>query len=326
MVASGRAERPLIGKRLKPKGKIKGNSVRFSILFSEICKYFENLFFLPFFSPMHRCISGIIEDIMGYVRRSNNYYTDPASDVGNSEDVRAYPISLTAPEGTTLNFSKGNAFDGTSYCPAGNSSFTVKHTLPLNQKPYVMMNGKHLEAKANVYSCTIEPTMTDNVDITAKASGITGSGTKDDSFVIASTDQWDIFSNSVSSGVSCAQKYVKLDADITVKTMAGIKDDNAFSGTFDGNGHTMTVAFGSAGSYTSQANAPFGSIENAIIQNLTVCGNIYSKEKFNGSIAVSARGTDRIQASSVALAAPSVRPLMQASWPSLKRNFPMDTA
>ena len=53
MVASGRAEHPLIGKRLKPKGKIKKNSVCFSILFSEICKYFENLFFLPFFSPMH---------------------------------------------------------------------------------------------------------------------------------------------------------------------------------------------------------------------------------------------------------------------------------
>ena len=240
-------------------------------------------------------IAGLIEETMGYVRRSNNYYTDPASDVGNSNDVRAYPINESVLDGMSLNYSKGNTFNGTSYCPADDLNFTVNHTLPLDQTPYVMVNGKRVEAKENVYSCTFEPTMTNNVDITATASGITGSGNENNPYVISTTDQWDVFSKSVSSGVSYNNKYVKLGDDIKIATMAGIKDGNAFSGTFDGDGHTLTVAFGNSISYTSQASAPFGSIENAVIKNLTICGNIYSNAQFNGSLVVSARGTDYIE-------------------------------
>ena len=240
-------------------------------------------------------LMGYLDESLGSVQRSNNYYIDPASDVGNSNDVRAYPISLTAPEGTTLSFSNGHTFNGTTYCPAGNTSFKVKHTFSFDQAPYVMVNGKHVAAQGDVYSSTFEPTMTNNVDVTATASGIAGSGTKNDPYVIASTAQWDVFSNTVSNGVSFDHEYVKLGADISVRTMAGIRDGNAFSGTFDGDGHTMNVAFGSAGNYTSQSSAPFGSIENAVIKNLTICGNIYSNAQFNSSLVVSARGTDYIE-------------------------------
>ena len=256
----------------------------------------NNLFFGKVSGASNRgAVMGYLDETMGFVQRSNNYYTNPASDVGNSNDVRAYPINESVLDGMSLNYSKGHTFNGTSYCPADDLNFTVNHTLPLDQTPYVMVNGKRVEAKENVYSCTFEPTMTNNVDITATASGITGSGNKNDPYVISTTDQWDVFSQSVSSGVSYNNKYVKLGDDIKIATMAGIKDGNAFSGTFDGDGHTLTVAFGNSISYTSQASAPFGSIENATIKNLVIDGYIYSREKFNGSLVVSARGTDYIE-------------------------------
>ena len=72
-----------------------------------------------------------------------------------------------------------------------------------------------------------------------------GTGTEDDPYLISSADDWNKFAHNVTYGRSYSGQYVKLTNDISVTTMAGgyQTDDNyqPFSGTFDGDGHTLTL-------------------------------------------------------------------------------------
>jgi len=60
-----------------------------------------------------------------------------------------------------------------------------------------------------------------------------------------------------------------------------------FTGTFDGQGHTLTVSYGSAESPIVEDNvAPFRNVENGcVIKNLHVAGNIYTSNKYAAGIA-----------------------------------------
>ena len=90
---------------------------------------------------------------------------------------------------------------------------------------------------------------------------------------ISSAADWNAFARSVSSGTSYAGRLVKLAADINVAMMAGA-DGCPFSGTFDGNGHTITVSLLGVG----EGIALFYLINGATIQNLKVKGNITSSK------------------------------------------------
>ena len=76
-------------------------------------------------------------------------------------------------------------------------------------------------------------------------------------------------------------KYFKLGADITATKMVGeysLSSSRPFCGTFDGNGHTLTVNYGSAESPVKhQCCAPFVYVKDATIKNLHVAGNITVK-------------------------------------------------
>ena len=89
--------------------------------------------------------------------------------------------------------------------------------------------------------------------------------------VISSDDDWSTFAGNVSGGMSYAGKVVRLDADITVTTMAGT-ENYPFSGTLDGNGHTINVNLNGGG----EALALFYAIDRATIQNVKVMGTISS--------------------------------------------------
>ncbi|MGF2526104.1 hypothetical protein ACQUW0_27745, partial [Ralstonia pseudosolanacearum] len=71
-------------------------------------------------------------------------------------------------------------------------------------------------------------------------------------------------------------KTVRLGADITVTRMAG-GSNHAFTGTFDGQNHKLTLAYGTADApVDAQFVAPFVEVTGgATFRNLTIAGTIY---------------------------------------------------
>lgn len=97
--------------------------------------------------------------------------------------------------------------------------------------------------------------------------GIKGNGSKEEPYLISSLTELIKLSELTAQGNSFKDNYIELTADITlpldfIPIGQGTK---TFSGNFNGNGHTVTVAFGS--------DAPlFGSLNNATVQNLKIYG------------------------------------------------------
>lgn len=118
------------------------------------------------------------------------------------------------------------------------------------------------------------------------AQNISGTGTQEDPYLITSAEDWNLFAKSVEGGIDYSKKYVKLTNDITISTMVGVCDesgDRPFSGTFDGDKHTLTANITSTATGDDKNNqgvAPFHLIKQATIQNLTVAGNITSASKY----------------------------------------------
>ena len=118
------------------------------------------------------------------------------------------------------------------------------------------------------------------------AQNISGTGTQEDPYLITSAEDWNLFAKSVGGGIDYSKKYVKLTNDITISTMVGVCDesgDRPFSGTFDGDNHTLTANITSTATDDDKNNqgvAPFHLIKQATIQNLTVAGQITSASKY----------------------------------------------
>ena len=95
-----------------------------------------------------------------------------------------------------------------------------------------------------------------------------GEGTEASPYLISSADDWNNFAQNVKLGRSYSGSHVKLTADISVSHMAGgyLADDNyqPFSGTFDGDGHTLTINLNNQ----SRFAAPFKCVKDATIKNL----------------------------------------------------------
>lgn len=118
------------------------------------------------------------------------------------------------------------------------------------------------------------------------AQNISGTGTKDDPYLITSTDDWNVFAKSVEGGIDYYNKFVKLTNNITISTMVGVCDESGnkpFRGIFEGDNHTLTANITSTATDDNKNNqgvAPFHLIKQATIQNLTVAGQITSASKY----------------------------------------------
>jgi hypothetical protein len=115
---------------------------------------------------------------------------------------------------------------------------------------------------------------------TAWAQGLSGTGTSTDPYLINDSIDWNWFAQSVTDGTSYANQFVSLNDDITVGTMAGI-ENKCFSGTFDGQGHTITLDMTANIQFTSL----FCYVDGATFQNLKVDGTINTSKKFCAGIA-----------------------------------------
>ena len=114
-------------------------------------------------------------------------------------------------------------------------------------------------------------------------------------YIIHDTTEWENFCNALQDNATYNRfigRTVKLAADISVTRMAG-SSTHDFMGTFDGQGHTLTVAYGSAESpITENYAAPFRYVETgAVIHNLHVDGHIYTSNKFASGIVGCQYGT-----------------------------------
>ena len=102
-----------------------------------------------------------------------------------------------------------------------------------------------------------------------------GTGTATDPYIISNAEDWKRFANNVSLGRDYSGLHVKLTNDISVTqkcgTVSGTTLTNAFSGTFDGDGHTITATITDTG---NQGTALFCYINGATIKNLKVAGAI----------------------------------------------------
>ena len=102
-----------------------------------------------------------------------------------------------------------------------------------------------------------------------------GMGEENSPYLISNEYEWNTFANNVSLGRDYSGQYVKLANDISVMqkcgTVSGTKLTNAFSGTFDGDGHTITAAITDT---DNQGTALFCYINGATIKNLKVAGAI----------------------------------------------------
>ena len=111
-----------------------------------------------------------------------------------------------------------------------------------------------------------------------------GAGTVDDPYIISSAENWNDFAYNVRIGRSYSGQCVKLTSDISVSTMAGAyqADDNCqpFSGTFDGDGHTLTINV----SNQSRFAAPFKCVSGATIKNLSTAGTISGTGNDDGKL------------------------------------------
>ena len=103
-------------------------------------------------------------------------------------------------------------------------------------------------------------------------------------YLISSVDNWNTFCEDVNGGITYSGKTVKLAQNVgPVTTMAG--GNTYFSGTFDGQGNTLTVSINVQNDYSGTIAAPFASIGGATIKNLHVAGNISVNRARPASIA-----------------------------------------
>ena len=128
---------------------------------------------------------------------------------------------------------------------------------------------------------------------------LNGSGTEDDPYIIANNNDWEGFVyqvNNVNNNYS--GKFVRLDANIEISQTVGLRGDKPFSGTFLGNGHTITASISSTATGTGanvQGVAPFHYVNGATIKDLTVAGTIASASYHTGGLVGFADGTNLIE-------------------------------
>ncbi len=128
----------------------------------------------------------------------------------------------------------------------------------------------------------------------------TGAGTEESPYIIASTANWNYLMEQVNGRNSYSGKFFRLDADIDISTMVGCTLDEKqptastntyFSGSFDGNGHTLNINLVGTG---SDWVAPFLALNNATIKNLNLIGTVTTNRMRPASITSFVQGTVNI--------------------------------
>ena len=135
---------------------------------------------------------------------------------------------------------------------------------------------------ANTYTFTM-PQEEVNIGATFSINEDDFAETGTNEYTIKTANGWGWFCFTVSYGLApdgFNGKTVKLDANVSSSEMAGTSS-HPFKGTFDGQGNTLTIAYGTAQSPITEENAaPFRYMNGGRIENLHVAGSITSSAKY----------------------------------------------
>ena len=118
-----------------------------------------------------------------------------------------------------------------------------------------------------------------------------GEGTVSDPFLISNADDWNHLAQAVNDGITFSGMYFEMTNDISINTMAG-QGSNRFRGTFDGQGHTLTVSYTGI---TEDYCAPFRHISGATIKNLNTAGTIETSGRYAAGVVAYTRYYSKIQ-------------------------------
>ena len=231
------------------------------------------------------------------------YYSNCRTNFGDNQQFRAYSIS--AGNNVTMNanvsaqntytvsgltiYNVGMMYDDVLYARENQSmSLDLNYTGTGSVTGYGTTAGS-LSGDSNPFTLTMgtaDAVINAIIDGSGSGWSGSGSGTSENPYIISNSNEWDEFADKVNNGVfGFNTAYYKLAADITVTTMVGT-DGHKFKGHFDGDGNTLTLSYGSAGSpFSENYCAPFRYIEGADIHNLIVDGNIYTNHQFAAGIA-----------------------------------------
>ena len=127
---------------------------------------------------------------------------------------------------------------------------------------------------------------------------LSGEGTEASPYIIATFDDWHRLATNVALGESYYGKYFLMKQSISVSRVVGTHPDentfNAFQGTFDGDGHTLTLNYTTGDEFCG----PFCYTYGATIKNLITTGTINTSKKHAGGV-VGRNGTERLTLSNV---------------------------
>ena len=107
-------------------------------------------------------------------------------------------------------------------------------------------------------------------------------------YLIGSEPEWRNFASLIQT---IPTANARMTADISVTTMIGDSEGHEFSGTFDGDGHKLTV---SISDNTTQFVAPFHRVSGGSIKNLYVDGTVSSNQYHMSGLIGRATGTINI--------------------------------
>ena len=128
----------------------------------------------------------------------------------------------------------------------------------------------------------------------APAPDFAGEGTEASPYLIATAEDWNKFATRVSEGNTYSGKHFQLTNNIAISTMVGTDETHVFSGTFDGDGNTITATLSS----NAACCAPFAYTYGATIKNLHVTGTITTTGDNAGGV-VGRNGTESLTLTNV---------------------------
>ena len=192
---------------------------------------------------------------------ATDYYSKLTPTIGNVND--SYPYT-----GSVISITPSVSYNNTALTQGTDYDYTISPATVKESGTYtITFTGKGSYAG----------TYTKNFSV---AYTFDGEGTSASPYLIKNSTDWDHFAENVNNGKTYSGKTFKLAADITVTTMAGTSTDKCFEGTFDGDGHTMTLDITATGEYC----APFRYASNANFKRLHVAGTINTAYRNAGGI------------------------------------------
>ncbi|MBP5506941.1 MAG: hypothetical protein J6Y23_03710 [Prevotella sp.] len=112
-----------------------------------------------------------------------------------------------------------------------------------------------------------------------------GSGKESDPYLVKNADDWRTLVEGVAGGESYSGQAFRLTADIDISSWMVGHTGNSFCGTFDGDGHTLTLDIGMRDNPDdTEVRAPFKFVSGATIRHLKTTGEIYTRGKFAAGI------------------------------------------